>query len=95
MTVAVELAIALATLLVEHKHLVALYQGAYYLTYYLCALNCGNADGYFTVLLDKENLAEFNSLSCLCGLDVVDEEFLALFNLELLTVNLYDCVHLL
>lgn len=93
MAIAIELAIALATLLVEDEDLVALYDGAYYFTNYLCALYYGSADGYIAVVVDEENLVEFNSLARLGGLDVVDEELLALLSLELLTVNLYDCVH--
>ena len=95
MAIAIELAIALATLLVEDEDLVALYDGAYYFTNYLCALYSGSANGDSTVVVNKENLVELNSLSRLGGLDVVDEELLALLSLELLTVNLYDCVHFL
>ena len=93
MTVAIELAVALTALLVEDEHLVALYEGAYYFAYYLCAFNCGRADADCAVFLDEENLVELNSLSSLSGLDMVYEELLALLNLKLLTVNLYDCVH--
>ena len=95
MTIAVEFAVSLATLLVEYKNLVALYEGRNNLTYYLCALYCRSADGDGTVVVDEENLVELNSLSSLSGLDMVYEELLALLNLKLLTVNLYDCVHLI
>ena len=93
MAIAIELAIALETFLVENKNLVALYDGAYYFTNYLCALYYGSANGDSTVVVDEEHLVEFNSLTRLGGLDVVDEELLALLSLELLTVNLNDCVH--
>ena len=95
MTVPIELAVALTALLVEDEHLVALYEGRNNLTYYLCALYCRSADGDGTVVVDEENLVELNSLSSLSGLDMVYEELLALLNLKLLTVNLYDCVHLI
>lgn len=66
MTVAIELAVALTALLVEDEHLVALYEGAYYFAYYLCAFNCGRADADCAVFLDEEHLVEFNSLSSFC-----------------------------
>mgnify|MGYP004448590083 CR=1 FL=1 len=93
MAEAIELAIALAALLVEDEHLVALHQGREHFTNYLCARYSGSANGDSTVLVDEENLVKFNSLTSFCSLDVVDEELLALLNLELLTVNLNDCVH--
>ena len=66
-TIAVKLAVSLATLLVEHKHLVALYEGAYYFAYYLCAFNCGRADADCAVFLDEENLV--NSTVCPASAD--------------------------
>ena len=66
MTVAIELAVALTALLVEDEHLVALYEGAYYFAYYLCAFNCGRADADCAVFLDEETLVELNSLSSFC-----------------------------
>lgn len=94
MTEAVELAIALATLLVEDEYFVALYEGRNYFSYYFCALYCGSTYSDLTVLVEKENLVELNSCASFCASEVVYEELHACFHLKLMTVNLYDCVHL-
>ena len=93
MAIAVELAIALATLLVEHKHLVALHEGGYYFANNLCAFNSGHAHLHFAVVVNQQHVLKFNSLAVFGAADVVYEELLAFFCFELLTVNLYDCVH--
>lgn len=92
--VAVELAIALATLLVEDEDLVALYQGREHFTYYLGAVNDGSTYGYAAIVVNEQHLLKFNSLTGFGLGDVVDKKLLAFLCLELLTVNLYDCVHL-
>ena len=90
----IQLTIALAALLVEHEHLVTLYQGSNYLGYNLGTLNLGGTYGDGTVVVYQQHSLELNSLASLSTLNVVHEEFLAGFRTELLTVNLYDCVHL-
>ena len=90
---AVQLAIALATLLVEDEHFVTLHQGTNYLGYNLGTLNLGSTNGDGTVIIYQQHSLKLNSLASLCTLDVVYKEFLAGFRTELLTVNLYDCVH--
>ena len=91
----IELTIALATLLVEDEHLVALYQGTYYLGYNLSTLDGGSTYGDGTVVVYQQHSLKLNSLASLCTHDVVYKQFLAGFRAELLTVNLYDCVHYL
>ena len=93
MAVTIQFAVTLAALLVEHKHLVTLYEGIDYFAYYLSAFYCGSAYSYLAVVVYQQHLFKFNSLTAFCVLDVVYEELLAFFHLELLTVNLYDCVH--
>lgn len=93
LTVSVELLVTLATALVENKNLVALYEWAYNLCNNLCTLNSRCANFYFSFILNEENLLELNSCVCFNFLDVVNEDLLAFFNLELLTVNFYDYVH--
>lgn len=93
MTITVELAIALATLLVENEHLVAFYQRRYYFAYYLCSSHSRQTYRHFAVVVNQQHLFKFNSLATFCILDVVDKKLLTSFCLELLTVNLYDCVH--
>ena len=94
MTEAVELAIALTTLLVEDEHFVALYEGRNYFSNYFCALYGGSTYSDLTVLVEKEHLVELNSFASFNASEVVYEELLACFHLKLMTVNLYDCVHL-
>ena len=93
MTIAVELTIALAALLVEHEHLVSLYERRKYFAYNLGTFNSGGTYGDVTFVVYQQHFVKFNSLAAFCCGDVVDEELLAFFCLELLTVNLYDCVH--
>jgi len=94
LAVAIELAIALTTLLVEDEHFVALYEGRNYFSYYFGALYGGNTYSDLTVLVEKEHLVELNSFASFYASEVVYEELLACFHLKLMTVNLYDCVHL-
>ena len=91
--ITVQLAVTLAALLVEHEDLVTLYEFFHYLANYLCAVHGGSTDGYCAVVVNQQHFLKFNSLAFLCLLQMVHEEALACFGLELLTVNLYDCVH--
>ena len=91
MTVA--LAGILTALHFEHDHLVALYERVHNLTHYFCSIYGGSTDFYCTVSIYEQYFVKFNSLACLYILDVVHEEFFALLGLELLTLNLYNCVH--
>ena len=95
MAVTIQLAVTFAALLVENEHLVTLYEGIDYFAYYLSAFNYGSAYSNLTIVVYQQHLFKFNSLTAFCVLNVVYEELLAFFHLELLTVNLYDCVHLL
>ena len=94
LAVAVKLAIALATTLVEYEHLVTLYEWAYYFSNNLCAFYCWSAYSDCAIV-NEENLVKFNSCTSFDVLDVVNEDLLAFFNLELLTLNFYDYVHFL
>ena len=86
-------AIVLATLHLEDDNLIALYKRLDNLTHNFCAFYGGRTYLYCTFIVNKQYLVKFNSLTFLSLLDVVYKELLALFSLELLTVNLYDCVH--
>jgi len=91
MTIA--LARVLATLHLENDDLVTLYKGVHYFYYYFGTLYLWCTDSYCTLIVYEQYLVELNSLTGLNILDVVNEQFLALLDLKLLTVNLYDCVH--
>ena len=93
MTIAIELAVAFATFFVEDKDFIALYQIFHYLANHLCAIHGRSADGHCAVIIDKQHFLKFNSLTIFCFWQMVHEETLACFGSELLTVNLYDCVH--
>ena len=90
----IQLAVALTALLVEDEHLVALYQGTYYLSYNLGTLDSGSTYGDGTFVVYQQHSLKLNSLASFGTHNVVYEQFLAGFRTELLTVNLYDCVHL-
>lgn len=88
-------ALILTTVRAEHDHLVALHERVHYFNYYFCTFYSGCTDNHCAVLVNEQHLVELNSLTGFYILHVVYEELLALFYLELLTVNLYDCVHFL
>ena len=92
MTVA--LARVLAALHLEHNHLVALHERVDNFTHYFCSLYGRSTYRHCTVSIYEQHLVKFNSLAFLGILDVVNEELLALFYLKLLTLNVYNCVHL-
>lgn len=83
----------LTALHLKYDDLVTLYQGINNFTNYLCTIYGGCAYLDCSVFVYEQNLSEFNRLTSLSIFDVVNEQFLTLFCLELLTVNFYDCVH--
>ena len=91
MTIA--LAGILAALHLEDNHLVALHERVHNFTYYFCTLYGGGTNLYCTVSIYEQYLVKFNSLAFFHILDMVDKKLLALLGLELLTLNLYNCVH--
>ena len=95
MAITVQLAVTLAALLVEDEHLVTLYEFLYNFANDFCAVHGGSTHSYRAFVVNQQHLLKFNSLAFLCFGQVVHEEALACFCLELLTVNLYDCVHFL
>lgn len=90
---AVLLAIVLAAFHLENDDFFALDKRVHNFNYYFRATysRCAHCDSAFLVY--EKNLVKFNSLAFLYIFEAVDEELLALFDLELLTVNFYDCVH--
>ena len=86
-------AIVLATFHLEDNHLFALYKRIDDLSYYFRATYswCAHCDR--SVVINEQNLVKLNSLAFLGIFQAIDKELFALFCLELLTVNFYDCVH--
>ena len=83
----------LAALHLEDDDLVTLHQRVHYFTYYFCSLYGRSTYLYCTVSIYEQHFVKFNSLAFLGILDVMHKELLALFGLELLTLNFYNCVH--
>ena len=90
---AVQLTIAFSSLLVEYQHFLAFYQRRFYFAYHFGAFYGGSTDCHITFVVNQQHFLKFNSLSSFGVLNVVNKQALALFCFELLTVNLYDCVH--
>jgi len=85
----------LAALHLEDNHLVALNKRVHNFTYYLCPVYGGSTYRHCTVSIYEQHLVKFNSLACLSILNMMHKELLALLGLELLTLNFYNCVHLI
>ena len=93
--VTILLTIVLATLHLENDDLVTLNKRIHNLYYYFGTFNSWCTDCDSSVFVDEEHFVKFNGLTSLGILDTVNEELLAFLYLELLTVNFYNCVHLL
>jgi len=93
---AVETAIALAALLLEDDHVFTFHEGSLYLANNLCTFDgrCANLNG--TVGIHEEDAVKFNRVAFLALVaEVVDIQLLAGLDTELLSLNLYNCVHLI
>ena len=91
----VQAAIAFAATLFEYDHMFTLHEGSLHLANYLCAFygRRANCDG--TVGVYKKNLAElYRVTGLLFFAEILDEQLLAGFGLELLSLNVYNSVHL-
>ena len=91
---AIELAVALATLLVEDQHLVALDEGLYHLAGHLSTLDGGRTYGDVALVVQQHDAVKVYRVALLDILHVVDKELTALLDLKLLSLNLYDSVHI-
>ena len=89
----VQLLIAFAASLLEDQNFVSLYMihdGGLYVD----TLHIGSADLDRTVVIGQKHLGEIEGRT-LVSLEAVHEDFPALLHLELLSCNVYNCVHLL
>ena len=91
----VKTAIAFATFFLENDHVFTLYELFCDLANYFCTINgwCTYLNSAFSV--NKKNLVEFHCFTFLGFSDVMNEQVLACFGFELLSLNLYNCVHLI
>ena len=90
----VETAIAFATSFLEDDHVFTLYEGINDLAYYLGALYGGGTYLDSTVSVNEEDLVELYGVAFVHISDVMNIQFLASLGAELLSLNLYNCVHL-
>ena len=92
---AVETAIAFATLLLEDNHVFTFHEGSLYLANNLCTFDgrCANLNG--TVGIYEQNAVKLYGVTFLALVaEIVDIQLLAGLDTELLSLNLYNCVHL-
>ena len=92
----VQTAIAFATLLLEDNHVFTFHEGSLYLANNLCTFDgrCANLNG--TVGIYEQNAVELYRVTFLALVaEIVDIQLLALLGTELLSLNFYNCVHLL
>ena len=90
----VELTIAFSSLLVEHEHLLTLYQRRNYFANHLSTLNRRSTYRNVAFVVNQKNFFKLNCCTSLSILHVVYKQLFASFCLKLLAVNFYNCVHL-
>lgn len=87
-------AIALAALLLENDHLVALHEGLGDFAYYFGSFNGRSAYLNGTVGVNEQNAVKLYGLAFLhLVAEIVNIQEAVLFCLELLALNFYDNVH--
>ena len=92
----VHTAIAFATFLLENDDVFTFHEGSLYLANNLCTFDgrCANLNG--TVGIHEKDAVELYRVTLLALVaEVVDIQLLAGLDTELLSLNLYNCVHLL
>ena len=96
LAMAVFAAIAFATFLLENDHFVTFHEGTFNLANYFCPFYGGSANLHCAVGINQKNAVKLNGFTLfLLVAEVVNIQELALFSLELLSLNFYDNVHLL
>lgn len=91
---AVAFAVAFATFLVENNHFFALDDRSYNFAYNLSTFYCRSANGYYAIFFCEKHLVEYHFGTLSCFSNVVNIQLAACFGFELLSLNLYDYVHL-
>ena len=92
----VQAAIAFATFLLENDNVFTFYEGSLYLANNLCTFDgrCANLNG--TVGIHEQDAVKLYRVAFLALVtEIVDIQLLAGLDTELLSLNLYNCVHLL
>ena len=93
---AVETAIAFATFLLENDHVLTLHERSFHLAYNLGTFYGRCAHCHSTVGIYEQNLVELYSVTfVLLVAEIVNIQLLAGLGAELLSLNFYNCVHLI
>ena len=93
---AIQATIAFATLLLEDDHVFTFHEGSLNLANNLCTFDgrCANLNG--TVGIHEQNAVKLYRVAFLALVaEIVDIQLLALLGTELLSLNFYNCVHLI
>lgn len=88
----VELLISFTTFFLEYQNFVCLYM-IYDSSLHISSLDIRGTDFYRSVVIGQKDFAEIQG-STFLTVKTVNENFLSLFNFELLSCNIYNCVHL-
>lgn len=97
----VQAAVSFASFFLENQNALAFYKTRFpvvavrrnYFTYYFCAFYGRSPDGYFAIFVYQKHSVKLENRTVL-GTQVMNKQFLAVFDFELLSLNLYDYVHL-
>ena len=90
----VQATIVFATTFLENDNVLTFYERIFNLANHSCTFNgrCAYSNG--TVGVDEKNFVEFNSIALFCLIaEILNEQFFAVFGLELLSFDFYNCVH--
>ena len=93
---AIQATIAFATLLLEDDHVFTFHEGSLNLANNLCTFDGRCANLYGTVGIHEQNAVKLYRVAFLALVaEIVDIQLLALLGTELLSLNFYNCVHLI
>ncbi len=86
--------VALAALLLEDDHFLALDEVFENLTYYFGTIDGGSTHLHSTIGFSEEHAVKFHSAAFLSSFaEIVNIQELVGLSLELLSLNFYDCIH--
>ncbi len=91
----IETAIAFATFLLENDYVLTLNEGINHLANNLSTLYGGGTYGYVTIGVNQQNLVELYCVAFVHIGDVMNIQLLASLGAELLSLDFYNCVHLI
>lgn len=88
--------IAFAAFFLENDNLVTLHEGGEHFTHYFGTFHCGSTHFHSAVGFSEEHAVKFHLVSFFGGIaEIMNIQELVGFGLELLSLNFYNCVHLM